>query len=647
LGGLGWRHKLLLLRLNLGLALGLGLGLALALAPDFSLKVCKSLLVGLPAKCLGEGTPQRGPHFRFGLLTSIETCFSTMAGVHMSDVSLGHIRDGVRKIVPGLASQLARAFMDALPEVVLEEITQKVQASLEAAAIAKVWGEASAAASAAATTYNEPVVALWASEIGSYFGKDSWTSRDEALGRVWERSHVLSYKAARDLWIGRGRKALRYTSKDLADGGGVGAGMGGAAKGGQGTGPSQTQFGAHVKTAEDMTAFLEKASARDTLRLFSAKGKAGEDITADLLASYVKQPLASRNTACLWRSDMPVISKVEREMRPRPPGAIIDPGLYSLTGEVDGWLLKHPYQDVVVEFKTRMKSIPDFIPEKDLFQVQAYLAMHDVNRGLHVQRMFSDATNIVVTEIVRDPNLWEAVIRPGLDQFVRDVRRLMRGSLDDEDLRHKVFSACEPAASLAPAAPIQWPKVPRLPAVTAQTQAQDAGAGSSSGQNLQPKPRPTGPTPPKTMPYKMFKSPTRIARPQVQPVAVPAVSAVPAPPAPDHGDQAVSITPALDGLDAGSGAGTESESDTEVDPDYVPKPQTPSPCKPRGRSSRDKNEDNAQIKRRRVRSTTPAPRVPRVAPKNRPSTVLTRRAAVALGRVQTRGARLAALAARR
>ncbi len=472
-----------------------------------------------------------------------------MALVHTRDIGLSHVREGVRKAVPEVASQLARAVVELLPEQIIEEMVLKVCAALETGVMARVVdrvraqgpGDAGGDEGDAGTPQpptrplNEPVVVLWASEINAYLGGSKWDSVEKYLGKVWERSHGTSYRAARDLWLERGRKPRRYTSSEAVKGftqpdSDVLPQRGGDA----GTLAVQTQ--------EEMQSFLEKATAKQTLQLYSAMGKAGEDVSADLLAVQLKQPVVARNSAWMWRSDTPMITPVDRVMHCRPPGAIVDPGLFTITGEVDGWLQEPPYQDVVVEFKTRMKAIPEEVLVRDLYQIQTYLAMHGVEEGLLVQRLFSDTSTIRVTKVVRDEALWTETILPGLQQFVRGVRRLMRGGLEDEKLRHEVFSACEPAEPLHPlnataaqalvqhAMPkrVSLPTSPRRATVSLHGGVEgDADGGTdppalpvpripTTGEvpRLPPPQSGKGPTPPKTMPYRMFKTP---ARPPSQP----------------------------------------------------------------------------------------------------------------------------------
>jgi hypothetical protein len=115
------------------------------------------------------------------------------------------------------------------------------------------------------------------------------------------------------------------------------------------------------------------------------------------------------------------------------------------SGAVDGWLTQEPFKDVIVELKLRMRAIPATIPLRDVLQMQTYMAMHDVQRAAHVQRVIG-TSQLVINMVERDETLWNGVVMPDIVRFVCDVRRLLRGEAEDDGIRHRVLAAVEKVA---------------------------------------------------------------------------------------------------------------------------------------------------------------------------------------------------------
>jgi hypothetical protein len=282
---------------------------------------------------------------------------------------------------------------------------------------------------------HELPVVLWPSEVLGYLGNDGYISKNALLGRVWQRTHESSYRAALEQWLQRGRRASRTEDPSTI--------------------PACRQVPDEfpsVKTAEDFARFKAGASHAVVQRLIVTKGRALEEDTARLLAGTLRQPIQHRNVATYWRSDVSracSLGGVSRRTL-RPPGPITKPGPYVLVGEVDGWLSQPPHENVVVEFKLRMGEVNPTPPLRDVLQIQAYLEMNNVERGLHVQRKFGTDT-LVIASIARDREAWATRVIPGLDAFVCQVRALLRGAMEDDQLRHQVLMTCEgggPAVSL-------------------------------------------------------------------------------------------------------------------------------------------------------------------------------------------------------
>lgn len=396
----------------------------------------------------------------------------------MADLPLQLVREKTREIVPALTATLSDAIMSALPDdlkrQLVRDITQRMQNELVSRAYVRsgtvdemravdvrlaespVPASASPASSSpnpttpapapeAATTTttmatapvpvadNEPCVVLWPSELGAYLDTDSFMTRARALGLVWERTNRLCFRAARDAWISRGRRPrrLKRPSPSSSD-----------------TTPhtaaaleSEDPF-AHIRTKQQYDAFCARATAAERLRLGKIKGKVLEDDTAACFERHVGKSVEFRNAGMHWRPGQgAVTSRRDHEVRPRGP--ITEPGPFCLMGEVDGWVSSEKGDvDVVVEFKLRMSSITEHVPPREHLQLQAYMAMGNVDAAWHVQREFG-TEKLRVTRVARDREYWNTRVVPGMEKFVCDVRRLLRGAPEDEALRHVVLQACE------------------------------------------------------------------------------------------------------------------------------------------------------------------------------------------------------------
>ena len=273
---------------------------------------------------------------------------------------------------------------------------------------------------------NEVTVLLWSSEITAYMGNDAWLSRTQALARVWKRTHEPSFRDAHSSWQLRGQCPLLHAS--------VGA---------QERARAKDPF-LGVQTAADVEKFRSTQPQRDVSKLYREKGKLLEEETALLLEKELGQNVELRNAGVFWQ---PTAAKGLRPLfSKRPPGPIVTPGPYTILGEVDGCLLQEPFQNVPVEFKLRMGAhgVSNSIPFKDIVQVQSYMEMLDAERSLHVQRAFGTA-KVTTTIIERDRDLWANKIQPAIEEFVCDIRRLLRGCFADDDFRHTVFRSVEPS----------------------------------------------------------------------------------------------------------------------------------------------------------------------------------------------------------
>jgi hypothetical protein len=345
------------------------------------------------------------------------------------------------------ATELTKTVLDAVQRMVEEEVKRRLEPTQGTAEVG--CGAPSVSPIPVQSARNEVTVVLWSSEIASYLNADSWQTRTQALGKVWKRTHECSFRDAREKWLLRGQKPMFVTSKHvMAEAEAVTA-----TATASGSAPARKRRYAAdpfvgVQTAADVERFRLEKSAKDVLNLYKTKGKLLEDDTARLFEKVIGQPVEHRNAGVIWESGY---SGIRRPLTVRPAGPIVDPGPYVVMGELDGCLVTPPFENVPVEFKLRMGSqgVSATIPYRDILQVQSYMEIMGADRALHVQRSFGSPT-VMTTTVEKDQEMWDTKIAPGMEAFVCDVRKLLRGSLADEEFRHVVLSAVETTIALPP-----------------------------------------------------------------------------------------------------------------------------------------------------------------------------------------------------
>lgn len=296
----------------------------------------------------------------------------------------------------------------------------------------------------------EVTVVLWSSEIAAYLGDDAWLSRPQILAKVWKRSHEGSYRDAHDKWLLRGKKPLRLTNKQI-----LSEGLGEMLAASTCSTKQSTDPYLKVQTSEDVERFRKDHSQKEVLKLYRTKGKLLEEETSQLFAESINQPVSLRNAAVLWDPSLNA-GELRQDPSVRPLGPILTPGPYVITGEMDACLTSPPFVNTPVEFKLRMSGIPSSVPFRDIVQLHSYMAMMGSKKGFLVQRAFGSAA-VDTTILDWDEELWCGKILPAVETIVCDVRKLLRGSLADEELRHQVFSSSETAAPTTPTVNIRKP----------------------------------------------------------------------------------------------------------------------------------------------------------------------------------------------
>lgn len=327
------------------------------------------------------------------------------------------------------ATDLTKVIMDSVKEMVDAEIKRAL---------------ATSAYTRPAALKNEVTVVLWSSEVGAYMDKDPWQSRNQVLAKVWKRTDERNFRDVRDKWILRGKKPIHVTSKQVIQ------------EALKNTAISETYLSKRttvqqndpylkIQTVDDVEKFKQTHSTKDVVKLYRTKGKLLEEETSTLFSDKIGQPVSLRNTSVAWEPSGDTTG-IRIEPSVRPLGPILNPGPYILTGEMDACLTQPPFQNTPVEFKMRMTGIPSSIPHRDILQIHTYMAMMGSRRGFLVQRAFG-TMDVDTTTVEWDEELWKGVILPAIESTVCDVRRLLRGSLADEDLRHQVLLASESSTS--------------------------------------------------------------------------------------------------------------------------------------------------------------------------------------------------------
>lgn len=343
-------------------------------------------------------------------------------------------------MIHAAATELTKTVLDAVQRMVEDEVKRRMMQPATSASEPALEADAPQPAPAR----SEATVVLWSSEIASYMNADSWQTRVQALGKVWKRTHECSFRDAREKWLLRGQKPMFVTNKQLL--------AEATAAADPDTEVKKKKYAVDpyvgVQTAADVEKFKLEKSSREVLNLYKTKGKLLEEDTARLFEKVIGQPVDHRNAGVIWE---PGFSGLRRTLSVRPAGPIVDPGPFVIMGELDGCLLQPPFENVPVEFKLRMgsKGISDTIPYRDILQVQSYMEIMGADKALHVQRAFGSQA-VITTTVEKDQHMWDTKICPAIEGFVCDVRKLLRGSLADEEFRHVVLAAVETAVPLPP-----------------------------------------------------------------------------------------------------------------------------------------------------------------------------------------------------
>ena len=295
----------------------------------------------------------------------------------------------------------------------------------------------------AARAYSEPSITLWASELASYMGlESSFQNRLKALGGVWRRTNEAQYRAVLTHWRANGCMIQGSTaSRFLHD-----------------------PFPA-VTTVEQVRNFCKTHTTSDISKLYKAKGRLFEDELVARFAASIQQDVDCRHAAVTWRSDNDHDSAMRVPSACRAPGLLIDPGAFTIVGEVDGCITQGPYAGAIVEIKLRLQELRQDIPTRDYMQIQAYMHLFRTNIAFYVQGLFG-TEQLLVKPVERNVAEWNDVIMPALRMFVCDVRRLLRGAPEDAALRSAVLQECNsdplPAREFVPDVPLFKPMLSNL-----------------------------------------------------------------------------------------------------------------------------------------------------------------------------------------
>lgn len=96
------------------------------------------------------------------------------------------------------------------------------------------------------------------------------------------------------------------------------------------------------------------------------------------------------------------------------------PNHWRLKGVLDGRLDK----DTIIEVKTRRYGIKESIPIQDMYQIQTYIEMFNVQKCVHIEYHDTSGT-LRERTVMRDKSVWEKEIQPGIEMFVKNIQMLL------------------------------------------------------------------------------------------------------------------------------------------------------------------------------------------------------------------------------
>ena len=229
------------------------------------------------------------------------------AHLHQRMTSTFETSTVIEHVTRNVYHTLAAAFSSAAadPKLCDSDLSRDLPAQSPAAADA----DFNARAPSPAPQFKEAVINLYASEVGAYIGQGSWLSRTEALGSVWARTNRQQMDQLASLWKTNGCKLPAGTVVPFAQ--------------------SFDPF-PHVRTAADVAAFCSSASQSDILQLYKTKGQLCEEALVARFASSHAQRVMCRHASVTWKSDTDTATP--KLVTVRPPGALTDPGLFTITG---------------------------------------------------------------------------------------------------------------------------------------------------------------------------------------------------------------------------------------------------------------------------------------------------------------------------
>ena len=305
----------------------------------------------------------------------------------------------------------------------------------------------------AAVSYQSalPLIKFSPSRLLEYLGQGPQgtqalgVQRNQALGEMWQDMAPASFVAARLAWQARGQKPRRMTSKELMAEAAAAAAAATAAAGMPAPVPGSDDEDpyADVQTPADVAAFQASHTQGETLKLMRTKGITEESKTIDML--HGMGGVSDCGAALWWAPGAKGVGIFTASPAPGCPltGPVVDPGPFAVVGRIDCAMNTTDGHKVPVEIKTRMHGLAPAdtpLPLRDRLQLQAYIQAMDAPWGLHVERVMG-SDQFRSTVVHRDDALWADRVLAGLRAFACDLRRVMRGGLADEDLRHSVLAS--------------------------------------------------------------------------------------------------------------------------------------------------------------------------------------------------------------
>lgn len=273
-----------------------------------------------------------------------------------------------------------------------------------------------------------PYMCVYASQAAACIGENPHKKMGEAVEQVWERAHRASYHAAMR------RNAIVTDDDVLARTRTVHPEISDILRAAES--PAETSVEVahkYANLATKLKAFADENKLdRDSVRVVDdALRKTSYTCYGNEQESHVFNYI--RDTLGVDCVEDPTFYKVQA-------GVAHGEVPWFIGGKIDGISAD---RTMVIEIKNRVNRLFRRAPAYEMVQVQTYLELLDVDRGMLVECLRARGTvDVNVMPVARDKDLWHGVYFPRLCGFVDFVARVICDeALQDKFLRSKRRSA--------------------------------------------------------------------------------------------------------------------------------------------------------------------------------------------------------------